>query len=110
MVDGGDMRSADIVSAAPRCPLYLPRSATVGKRLLLPQFRTVGPDSLGAAPPPSVVAADRHRHIEAERDPWRGHHIGQTPRRQQPALAHQPGMGEAGGYLLATGLVLLRCA
>ena len=41
MVDGGDMRSADIVSAAPRCPPYLPRSATVGKRFLLPQFRTV---------------------------------------------------------------------
>src|SRR6202035_826918 len=38
-----------------------------------PPVQTVGPGSPGAAPPPSVVAADHHRQIEAERDPWRGH-------------------------------------
>src|SRR5580700_7114372 len=58
-------------------PLY-PAPSRLARGCFSPSSGRFAPRSPGAAPPPSVVAPDRHRHVEADRDPCRGHYISVT--------------------------------
>ena len=85
MVDGwGNARAPTPVGTSPRRSLY-PRdgheSSPFSRTNVLPFYTS--PRSGGAAPPPSVGAADRDRDAEARGHAGRGHDVGKGSRRQE---------------------------